>query len=73
MQFIAIGFDALYRRGYYLVVFGAPSVKPDLIHFAVVVLSNNVADPPVALVILGVDEVALVIGGPDSVVILGKR
>jgi len=38
-----------------------------------IIFADDVADPPIALVILGINEVRLVVSRPDRVVILGKR
>jgi len=57
----------------YLVIFSTPAVKPDFVHFTMIIFADDVADPPIALVILGINEVRLVVSRPDRVVILGKR
>lgn len=45
----------------YLIILESPSVEADLEGLGLGEFGDDEADPPVALVILGVDEVALVV------------
>jgi hypothetical protein len=45
----------------YFVVFGGPSIEPDLVGFTVWMFIDDVADSPIALVILRIDEIVLIV------------
>jgi hypothetical protein len=45
----------------YLIIFAAPSVEADLVELGIHVFSDDETDPPITLIVFGVDEVTFIV------------
>ena len=45
----------------YLIVLGGPSIKSNLESFFLNIFGENVADPPVSLVVFGINEISFLV------------